>query len=298
MARRRGSGNPTASPKTRPRTNEIPRKRCPPKTVSAGQERDAALGKHVVPLRTRPAPAAWYWRPTMSTQATIVDQQQTYPPSTVVTDRPTNDLFDFVAACEELRRRALDAHKAQVDHACLTLGRQLASEGRQVSKAALWEAARWQVVYEFRHSADQELRGVRGLISLRRVRQLNAELAELDRQLAQVQAEIRHQQALLDAIHAADTNRQTWLAKHQAMLHKGAAAVIVLTRRFLALANPPDCPRPILAVDLDHPMGHDPLAPPIANGGMSPAPASEDTRVVLAAAVRVPASPAQPQRQG
>jgi len=309
----------------------------------------------------------------MSTQATIVDQQQTYPPSTVVTDRPTNDLFDFVAACEELRRRALDAHKAQVDHACLTLGRQLASEGRQVSKAALWEAARWQVVYEFRHSADQELRGmrpeadllrgtnehddtelyrrreqalalllsddaasyvrlapevladresacrqqgvlvddqeqlnrqlaqlrgVRGLISLRRVRQLNAELAELDRQLAQVQAEIRHQQALLDAIHAADTNRQTWLAKHQAMLHKGAAAVIVLTRRFLALANPPDCPRPIFDVDLDHPMGHDPLAPPIANGGMSPAPASEDTRVVLAAAVRVPASPAQPQRQG
>src|SRR6266511_6200112 len=102
MARRRGSGNPTASPKTRPRTNEIPRKRCPPKTVSAGQERDAALGKHVVPLRTRQAPAAWYWRPTMSTQATIVDQQQTYPATPAGIDRPSHDLVDHLRPTDDV----------------------------------------------------------------------------------------------------------------------------------------------------------------------------------------------------
>src|SRR6266511_3063020 len=97
----------------------------------------------------------------MNAQAsTIVDPQQAYPPSPVVIDRPTDDLYEFVAACEELRRRTLDAHQAQLDHACMTLGRQLSAEGRQVSVAALREAAHWQVVSQLRRSADQELRGM------------------------------------------------------------------------------------------------------------------------------------------
>jgi hypothetical protein len=309
----------------------------------------------------------------MTTQATIVDPQQAYPPEPVVIDRPTDDLVDFVAACEELRRRALDAYEARVELARERLERQVAAQGRQVSTAALREAARWQVVYELRRLADQELRGlhpssqllqdadahddtelyrrreqalalllsddavsyvrlvpevladreracrqqailvddqeqlnrqlaqlrgVRGLLGVRRARQLNAELAELDRQLEQVQDEIRHQQALLDAIQAADANRQMWLAEHQATLHEGAAAVLVLTRRFLALANPPGCPRPVLEVDLDHPMGRDPLAPPTANGADLPVPNGADARVALPAATRVAASPAQPPGQG
>ncbi len=296
----------------------------------------------------------------MNAQAsTIVDQQQAYPPGRVVLDRPTDDLFDFVAACEELRRRALDAHQAQVDHAGMTLARQLAAQGRQVPKAVLGEAARWQVADKRRRMADQELRGmhpssqllhdadahddtelyrrrehalglllsgeagssvhlapevladreyarrqqavlvddqdqlnqqlgqlggVRGLISGRRVRQLNAELAELDRQLAAVQSQIRHQQALLDAINAADDNRQAWLAEHQATLQQGAAAVIVLTRRFLALANPPGCPRPVLEVDLDHPMGRDPLAPPAPTPATPPSKPAAPVRVAATSA--------------
>ncbi len=294
--------------------------------------------------------------------STIVDPQQAYPPAPVVIDRPTDDLFEFVAACEELRRRVVDAHEAQVDHACVTLGRQLAAQGRQVSAAALGEAARWQVVSELRCSADQELRGlhpsgqllqdaeqhddtvlyrrreqalrlllsdqaaspvhlvpevladreracrqqallvddqtqltnelarlggVRGLLSHRRVRQLDADLAELDRLLLEVQAEIGRQQALLDAIHAADANRHAWLADHQTILHEGAAAVAVLTRRLLALANPPGCPQPVLEVDLDHPMGHDPLTPPAP----LPVPAP-------AARVQVAAAPATPPGHG
>jgi hypothetical protein len=311
----------------------------------------------------------------MTTQtSTIVDPQQAYPPSPVVIDRPTDDLFEFVAACQELRHRVVDADEAQVDHACVTLGRQLAAEGRQVSAAALGEAARWQVVSELRRSADQELRGlhpsgqllqdaeqhddtvlyrrreqalalllsdqaaspvrlvpevladreracrqqallvdeqtqltnelarlrgVRGLLSHRRVRQLHADLAELDRQLHEVQAEIGHLQALLDAIHAADANRHAWLADHQHELLVGAAAVTVLMRRLLALANPPGCPQPIGEVDLDHPMGHDPLTPPPASsdGGRS-APNGSHARVVSAAAARAAASsPAPPSRQ-
>jgi hypothetical protein len=294
----------------------------------------------------------------MTTQTSIIiDPQQAYPPSPVVIDRPTDDLFEFVAACQELRHRVVDADEAQVDHACVTLGRQLAAEGRQVSAAALREAAHWQVVSELRRSADEELRGmhpsgqlledaeqhddtelyrrreqaialllsddadshvrlapevladreracrqqallvddqaqlnrqfarlrgVRGLLSHRRVRQRNADLAELDRQLLEVQGEIGHQQALLDAIHAADANRQAWLADHHDVLLVGAAAVAVLTRRLLALANPPDCPQPVGEVDLDHPMGHDPLTPPSTNGAVpAPAPAA---RVQVAAA--------------
>ena len=295
--------------------------------------------------------------------STIVDPQQAYPPNPVVIDRPTDDLFEFVAACEELRRRVVDAHEAQVDHACVTLGRQLSAEGRRVSAAALREAARWQVVDQLRRRADEELRGmhppgqllhdveqhddtglyrrreqalrlllsdqadspvhlapevladreracrqqallvddqaqltnelarlrgVRGLLSHRRVRQLNADLNQLDRQLLDVQGEIGHQQALLDVIHAADTNRQAWLADHQTILHEGAAAVAVLTRRLLALANPPGCPQPVLEVDLDHPMGHDPLTPPSTNGAV-PAPAAR---------VQVAAAPATPPGHG
>src|SRR6266511_4874457 len=89
----------------------------------------------------------------------------------------------------------------------------------------------------------QQLGWVRGLLGLRRVRQLQGELAELDRQLLQVQGEIAHQEALLDVIQAADTNRDAWLARHQHTLDGGAAAVIVLTRRLLALANPSGCAR-------------------------------------------------------
>ena len=295
--------------------------------------------------------------------STIVDPQQAYPPNPVVIDRPTDDLYEFVAACEELRHRGLDAHQAQLDHARVTLGRQLAAQGRQVSAAALREAARWQVHSQRRRSADQELagmhpagqllhdaeqhddtelyrrreqalrlllsdqaassvrlvpevladrehacrqqtllvddqtqlnrqlarlRGVRGLLSHRRVRQLHADLAGLDRQLHEVQAEIGHLQALLDAIHAADANRQAWLADHQHELLVGAAAVTVLMRRLLALANPPGCPRPVLEVDLDHPMGHDPLTPPATNGAV-PAPAAR---------VQVAAAPATPPGHG
>jgi hypothetical protein len=145
----------------------------------------------------------------------------------------------------------------------------------------------------------RQLRWLRGLIGLRRVRQLHAELAELDRQLAQVQGQIRHQQTLLDVIQAADSKRSAWLTQHQATLHQGAAAVIVLTRRFLALANPPGCTRPVGEVDLDHPMGHDPLAPPPAtNGGGRSTPNGSDARVVLSAAAPVAASPALPPGQG
>jgi hypothetical protein len=311
----------------------------------------------------------------MSTEATIVDPKQAYSPTVVVIDRPTDDLVDFVAACEELRRRNVDAHEAQIELTRERLERQLAAERRQLGTGALRETARWQVFYQRRRSADQELggmqpasqflqdadahddtelyrrreralelllddeavsyarllpevlvdreracrqqaklvddqnqltrqlarlRGVRGLLGQRRVRQLNAELRELDRQLEEVQTTIRHQQALLDAIQAADINRQAWLAEHRATLHQGAAAVIELTRRLLALANPPGCTQPVREVDLDHPMGRDPLGPPRAsNGGTSPAPAGEDARVASAAATRVAApSPADPPGQG
>jgi hypothetical protein len=310
----------------------------------------------------------------MNAQAsTIVDPQQAYPPEPVVIDRPTDDLVDFVAACQELRRRGLDERDAQLTQATRQLADQLAATGRSVSGAVLLEAAAWQVFYQRRGLADRELAGmhspsrllqeadqhddtvlyrrreqaltlllsdeadsyvhlvpevladreracrqqallvddqeqlnrqlgqlrwVRGLISLRRVRQLHAELAELDRQLEQAQGEIRHQQALLDVIHASDTNRQAWLAEHQATLHQGAAAVLVLTRRFLALANPPGCNRPVAEVDLDQPMGRDPLAPPATNGGAAPGPAGEDTRVVSSAMARAAASPAQPPGHG
>jgi len=139
-----------------------------------------------------------------------------------------------------------------------------------------------------------QLGWVRGLLGLRRVRQLQGELAELDRQLLQVQGEIAHQEALLDVIQAADTNRDAWLARHQHTLDGGAAAVIVLTRRLLALANPPGRTRPVGEVDLDHPMGHDPLAPPPAgNGGTASVPAGEHARVASRTARLVAASPAQ-----
>ncbi len=307
----------------------------------------------------------------MTTQATIVDQRQAYPPTPVVIDRPTQDTVDFITACEEIRRRHRDDLEDQIERATTRLVHQLNRRGRRLHAGTLRQAARREVVYQQRRLADQELRGmqpagqllhdaeqhddtelyqrreqamrllfgeqadsyvglvpqvltdreracrqqallvddqtqlnrqlgqlrwVRGLLGLRRVRQLHAELAELDRQLTEVQGEIRRQQALLDVIQAADDTRSAWLTQHQATLHQGAAAVIVLTRRFLALANPPGCPRPVLEVDLDHPMGHDPLTPPTTNGGV--APAGEDARIVLPAAAPVAASPAQPLGQG
>jgi hypothetical protein len=131
------------------------------------------------------------------------------------------------------------------------------------------------------------LRGLLGLLGQRHARQLSRDLAELDRQLQQVQAEIAWQQALLDAIQTIDVNRAEWLAHHQPILLEGAAAVLVLTRRFLALANPPGCDRPVTTVDLDHPMGHDPFAHPTSNGdgdGESARAASTSVARVMAAA--------------
>ncbi len=110
----------------------------------------------------------------------------------------------------------------------------------------------------------RRLRGLRGLFAQRRARQLNRDLAEVDRQLGQVQATLRRQQALLDAIDTRDVDRSAWLARHRDTLLEGAAAVVALRRRLLGLANPPGCVRPVREVDLDHPMGHDPLAPPTA----------------------------------
>ncbi len=110
------------------------------------------------------------------------------------------------------------------------------------------------------------LRGLRGLLAHRRVRQLNRELGELDRQLGQVQDQLAGQQALLDAIDTREADRAAWLAPHRPVLEVGAAAVVVLHRRRLALANPPGCPRPLSTVDLDHPMGHDPLDPSAPGG--------------------------------
>jgi hypothetical protein len=308
----------------------------------------------------------------MTTHAPIVDQQQAYPPTPVVIDRPTQDTLDFITASAEIHRRHRDDLEDQVQRATTRLAHRLNRRGRRLHSGTLRQAACREVLLERRRLADQKLRGMqptrqlpqdadqhddtelyrrreqalavlldeqadsyaylvpqvladrehacrqqallvddqaqlnrqlarlgglRGLLAHRRVRQLNAELAELDHQLAQVQAEIRHQQALLDVIQAADTTRSAWLAKHQQALHQGAAAVLVLTRRFLALANPPGCPRPVGEVDLDHPMGHDPLAPPATNGGASAAPAGEDAPVALPAAARVAANPARPPGQ-
>ncbi len=309
----------------------------------------------------------------MTTQATIVDQQQAYPPSTVVIDRPTDDLFAFVAACQQLRRRGQEEHNAQLTQATRQLTDQLTATGRRVSAAALQQAAGWRVADQRRHQADQQLagmhppsrllreadqhndtvlyrrreqalalllcdqagsyadlapqvladreracrqqavlvddqeqlnrqlarlRGLLGLLAQRRVRQLNTELRELDRQLDQVQSEIVHQQALLDAIQAADTNRQAWLAEHQDTLTVGAAAVVVLTRRLLALANPPGCPTPVSEVDLDHPMGRDPLAPPATNGNAPLVPVPDDTGASTAAAPIVAAGSVEAPGQG
>jgi len=310
----------------------------------------------------------------MTTQAPIVDQQQAYPPSAVVIDRPTDDTLDFIAACEAIRRRHRKDLEDQIERATTRLVHQLNQQRRPLRAGTLRQAACREVLYTRRRLADQELAGmqpagqllqdaerqddaelyrrreqalavllseqadsyvhlvpqvladresacrqqallvdeqeqlnrqvgqlrwVRGLISLRRVRQLHAELAELDRQLTEVQSEIRRQQALLDVVQAADDKRSAWLAEHQQALHQGAAAAIVLTLRFLALANPPGCARPVGEVDLDHPMGHDPLAPPPAAGdGGQSTPNGSDPRVAWVAAAQAAASgPAPPPRQ-
>jgi hypothetical protein len=322
----------------------------------------------------------------MTTQATIVDQQQAYPPSQVMIDHPANDrpandlaghipptddVVDYVTACEEVRRRHRQDLEDQIEWATTRLVDQLNRQRRRLHVGTLRQAARREVLSQRRRMADQELRGmqpppqlledaerhddaelhrrrehalavlldeetdsyvalvpqvladresvcrqqallvdeqeqlnrqldqlrgVRGLIGVRRVRQLHAELAELDRQLTHVQGEIRHQQALLDVIQAADTKRSAWPTRQQATLQRGAAAVVVLTRRLLALANPPGCTRPASEVDLDHPMGHDPLDMAAANG--TAAPAAEDVGGVLAATAQAAVSPAPPPRQG
>jgi hypothetical protein len=149
------------------------------------------------------------------------------------------------------------------------------------------------------------LRGLLGLLGQRHARQLSRDLAELDRQLHQVQAEIAWQQALLDAIQTIDVNRAQWLAHHRPVLLEGAAAVIVLTRRLLALANPPGGSTPVTTVDLDHPMGHDPLARPSSNrngnrdGGGDGGGDGESARAAsTSVAPVVAAGPADPPRQG
>jgi hypothetical protein len=309
----------------------------------------------------------------MTTEATIVDQQQAYPPTRMVIDRPTDDTLNFIAACEEIRSRHRADLEDQIERATTRLVEQLNRQRRRLHAGTLRQAACQEVVYARRRMADQELRGmqpagqllqnaerhddaelyqrreqaltvlfseqadsyaslvpqvladresacrqqallvdeqtqlnrqlgqlrwVRGLISLRRVRQLRAELSDLDRQVTGVQDQIRHQQALLDVVQAADDKRSAWLAEQQETLHQGAAAVIVLTRRFLELTNPRGCTRPIVEVDLDHPMGHDPLAPSASNGGTAPAPAGGDARVAVPAATVVTADPDQPPEQG
>jgi hypothetical protein len=307
----------------------------------------------------------------MTTQATIVDQQQAYPPTPVVIDRPTQDTLDFIAACEEIRRRHRQDLEDQIERTTTRLVAQLNRQRRRLHAGTLRQLACREVLLTRRRLADQELGGmqptgqlleeagrhddaqlyrrreqalavlldeqadsyadmvpqaladreaacrqqallvdeqtqlnrqlrrlrwVRGLIGVRRVRQLHAELAELDRQLTQVQGELAHQQALLDVIQAADTKRSAWLTQHQATLQRGAAAVLVLTHRLLALANPPGCTRPVAEVDLDHPMGHDPLDVSPADG--TAAPANEDAHVASAAAAPVAApSPTPPPRQ-
>ena len=305
----------------------------------------------------------------MSTQAPIADPAQSYPPTPVVIDRPTDDLFNFIGACQELRRRHHDDLKAQVKQATAELADRHTRNGRRGGMAALVQAARWQVYHQRRRLADAELRamqptgrlleaadqcqdaelyqrreqaltlllgedavsydhlapqvladresacrqqtalvdeqaqptrqltwlrGLLGLLGQSHARQLSRDLAELDRQLQRVQAEIAWQQALLDAIQAADANRAQWLAHHRPVLLEGAAAVIVLTRRLLVLANPPGCTTPVASVDLDHPMGHDPLALPFGtrNGKR------DGAGIASPGVTRVAAGPADPPRQG
>jgi hypothetical protein len=287
----------------------------------------------------------------MTSQATIVDPQQAYPPTPVVIDRPTQDTLDFVTASAQIHRRYRDDLQDQVQRATIRLLARLKRQRRQLASGMVRQAAYQQVLLAHRRRADQELRGihpaeqlledaerqddaelyrrreqamavllddkadsyaymaprvladresacrqqtllvdeqeqanrqlrqlrgVRGLVSQRRVRRLHAELAELDRQLTQVQGQIRHQQALLDVIQAAEANRCAWLTRHQEVLHRGAAAVIVLT-------NPPGSVQPDTEIDLDHPKGHDPLALPATNGAAASALVEQGARVVVAA---------------
>ncbi|HZD71411.1 MAG TPA: hypothetical protein VFA45_21640 [Actinomycetes bacterium] len=277
----------------------------------------------------------------MPTRVNIADPPRSYPPTPVIIDRPTDDLLDFIGACQELRRRLQVDLEAQVKQTTAELADQHTRHGRPGGMAALVEAARWQVYYARRRAADLELhglhpagrlleeadkhedgelyrrreaalrlllsdeavsydhlaplvladresacrqqtilvedqqqltlhlarpRGLRGLLSQRRARQLGRELRDLDHQLGEVQAEIAHQQALWDGIQAADANRAAWLAQHQPTLREGAAAVVVLTRRVLARINPPGCDRPVATVDLDHPTGDERFQPPTTNG--------------------------------
>ncbi len=299
----------------------------------------------------------------MNAQARTIAPQEAYSPSPVVIDRATEDVIEFVAACQELRRRYQDDLDAQVKEATAELADRHRRGGRQGGIAALVEAARWQVYHQRRRLADAELRAMhpsgrllevadayedaelyrrreqaltlllgedgiaydhlapqvladresacrhqaalvdeqaqptrqltwlRGLLGhpgQHQARQLNRDLAELDRQLQQVQAEIAWQQALLDAIQTIDANRAEWLTQHRPVLLEGAAAVVVLTRRFLALANPPGCTTPVTAVDLDHPMGYDPFAHPASSG--------DGARAASTSVARVAAGPADPPR--
>jgi hypothetical protein len=305
----------------------------------------------------------------MSTQAPIADHARSYSLSPVVIDRATDELFNFVAACQELRRRYQDDLEAQVKQATAELAERHTRQGRPGGMAALVEAARWQVYFQRRRLADAELRamhpggrlleqadkyedaelyrrreqaltlllgedgiaydhlapqvladreracrqqtllvdeqaqptrqltwlrGLLGLLGQRHARQLSRDLAELDRQLHKVQAEIAWQQALLDAIQTIDVNRAEYLAHHRPVLLEGAAAVVVLTRRRLALANPPGTTGTVTSVDLDHPRGHDPLAHSSSNhnGKRDGAGAASTSAAPVAAAG--PADPPRP----
>jgi hypothetical protein len=291
----------------------------------------------------------------MTTQAPIVDQQQAYPSSPVVLDRPTQDTLDYVTASAEIHGRYRDDLQDQVQRATIRLLGQLKQQRRRLDTGTVRRAAYRQVLLAQRRRADQELcgmqpaeqllrdaegqddgelyrrreqalavllhekadsyaymapqiladresacrqqallvdeqeqanrqlaqlRGVRGLVSARRVCQLRADLVELDRQLGEVQGQIAHHEALLDVIQAADANRGAWLARHREELLVGAAAVLVLTRRVLAVAKPPGGSGWVGEVDLDHPNGHDPLA---ISGADCSASVEQGARLALAA---------------
>jgi len=88
---------------------------------------------------------------------TIADRTQSYSSTPVVIDRPTDDLFSFIAACGELRCRYQDDFDAQVKQAVAELAERHIRHGRRGGMAALMRAARRQVEFQRRRQADAEL---------------------------------------------------------------------------------------------------------------------------------------------
>jgi hypothetical protein len=96
----------------------------------------------------------------MTTQATIVDQQQAYPPSPAVIDRPTQDTIDYITASAEVHRRYRNDLEDQVQRATTRLVHQLNRHHRRLASGTLRQAAYRQVLLEHRRLADHELRGM------------------------------------------------------------------------------------------------------------------------------------------